>query len=151
MGNKVVVREALRDDLKSIMDLVVELAVYEEEPDAVTATLEDYHRAFDEGLIKAHVAVEEGEVVGMALYYMTFSTWKGHMLHLEDFYVKASHRSAGVGQMLFDEFIAESHRRSSKLVRWQVLDWNVKATKFYERNGATVEKNWWNCKIIFDQ
>jgi len=86
------VRDAVREDLSSILGLVVELAVYEVEPDAVTASIDDYYRAFDEGLIRAHVAVDDGEVVGMALYYMTFSTWKGHMLHLEDFYVKEAYR-----------------------------------------------------------
>ena len=148
---KPLVRVATRNDLESILGLVVELAVYEKEPDAVTATMEDYQRAFDEELISAFVAAEDGVVIGMALYYMTFSTWKGHMMHLEDFYVKKEYRSSGIGQDLFDKFIAASKERKCTMVRWQVLDWNTNATKFYERNGATVEKNWWNCKIIFDQ
>ena len=145
------IRKAERKDLQSILDLVIELAVFEKEPDAVKATIADYERAFDEELTSAHVAELDGKVVGMALYYMTFSTWKGHMLHLEDFYVQAAYRSSGIGQMLFDKFIEESKVRKCAMVRWQVLDWNTNATKFYERNGATVEKNWWNCKIIFDQ
>lgn len=144
------IRKAKLEDYSSILDLVVELAVFEEEPDAVTAKLDDYKKAFSEQLINAHVAEDNGQVVGMALYYMTFSTWKGHMLYLEDFYVKESYRSHGVGQLLFDAFIGVAKERKCKMVKWQVIDWNDKAVKFYERNGATVEKNWWNCKVIFD-
>jgi len=143
------VRKATRNDLDGIYKLVIELAIYEEEPQAVKATLEDYQKAFDENLISAHVAEENGEIVGMALYYMTFSTWKGHMLYLEDFYVTEKSRSSGIGQILFDAYIREAKDRGCKMVKWEVLDWNTKAIKFYERNGATIEKQWWDGKIIF--
>lgn len=144
------VRKAERSDLPSILRLVEGLAAYEKEPASVTATISDYERAFDESLISAHVAVDGQRIVGMAVYYMTFSTWRGHMLYLEDFYVEESHRSSGVGQMLFDAYIAEAKERKCNMVKWEVLDWNLKAVKFYEKNGATVEKCWWDCKIIFD-
>ena len=143
------IRKATRADLNGIYQLVVELAIYEEEPNAVKSTLEDYQKAFDENLISAHVAEENGVIIGMAVYYMTFSTWRGHMLYLEDFYVTESHRSSGVGQILFDAYIIEAKSRGCKMVKWEVLDWNTKAIKFYERNGATIEKQWWDGKIIF--
>lgn len=142
-------RKATKEDLQGILDLVVGLAVYEKEPDAVTATIEDYTKAFQEGLISAHVAVDGDQLVGMALYYMTFSTWRGHMLYLEDFYVMEEYRSSGIGQLLFDEYLAEAKSRECKMVKWEVLDWNLKAVKFYEKNGAIIEKYWWDCKIIF--
>jgi len=144
-----VIRKALIDDLNGIYQLVKELAVYEEESDAVKAKLEDYQKAFNENLISAHVADLNGEIIGMALYYMTFSTWKGHMLYLEDFYVTDKHRSSGVGQRLFDAYLIEAKSRGCKMVKWEVIDWNTKAIKFYERNGATIEKQWWDGKIIF--
>jgi GNAT superfamily N-acetyltransferase len=144
-----VIRKASKNDLNGIYQLVKELAIYEEEEHAVKTTLDDYKKAFDESLIGAHVAEKDGKIIGMALYYMTFSTWKGDMLYLEDFYVNESFRSEGVGQKLFDSYINEAKSRGCKMVKWEVLDWNEKAIKFYERNGATIEKQWWDGKIIF--
>ncbi len=147
--NSMIIRKAIRNDLNGIYQLVKELAIYEEEADAVKSKLEDYRNAFDENLISAHVAEENGIIIGMAVYYMTFSTWRGHMLYLEDFYVTEKYRSSGVGQKLFDGYINEAKLRGCKMVKWEVLDWNTKAIKFYERNGATIEKQWWDGKIIF--
>jgi GNAT superfamily N-acetyltransferase len=95
------------------------------------------------------VAELNDEILGMALYYMTFSTWRGSMLYLEDFYVSENYRSAGIGQLLFDAYINEAKERGCKMVKWEVLDWNTEAIKFYERNGAVIEKQWWKGKIIF--
>ncbi|MDF1694738.1 MAG: GNAT family N-acetyltransferase [Saprospiraceae bacterium] len=144
-----VIRKATKNDLQGIYQLVKELAIFEEEADAVKSTISDYEKAFDEKLISAHVADLDGVIVGMALYYMTFSTWKGHMLYLEDFYVSTRHRSKGLGQQLFDAFVNEAKERGCKMVKWEVLDWNKEAIKFYERNGAIIEKQWWDGKIIF--
>lgn len=145
----ITVRSATKKDLQPILDLVIGLAIYEKMPDSVTATIDDYNKTFKDGLFSAHVAEDDEEIVGMAIYYDTFSTWKGKMLYLEDFYVLEEYRSKGVGQLLFDEYIAEAKNRNCNMVKWEVLDWNLKAVKFYERNGAIVEKCWWNCKIIF--
>lgn len=140
------VRKATRGDLSAILELVVELAVFEKEPDAVTATLVDYERAWDSGLIDCIVATDDGKVVGTALFYDSFSTWKGKMLYLEDFVVNERYRSKGVGKLIYDRLFAEAEERESILVKWQVLDWNEGAVRFYEREGATIEKEWWNVK-----
>lgn len=144
-----VVRATKRADLKDIYQLVVDLAVFEKEPEAVKATLDDYETAFDEGLIDAIVAEDHGQIVGIAIYYMTFSTWRGKMLYLEDFYVDPLYRSKGVGQQIFDKYIETAKAKGCAMVKWQVLDWNAEAIKFYERNEATIEKQWYNGKIIF--
>ena len=143
-------RKATKQDLQAVLDLVKELALYEKAPQEVTVTLADYERDFDEKIFDIIVAEQENEIVGIAFYYMTYSTWKGKMFYLEDFVVKESARGQGVGQMLFDAFIEEARRKKARLVKWQVLDWNTGAIKFYERKKATIEKNWWNGKLLFD-
>lgn len=143
------IRFAQRTDLQAIRELVIELAIFEKEPDAVIANLIDYERAFDDGLISMFVAESENEIVGMTLFYDTFSTWKGKILYLEDFVVKAPFRSRGIGSSLFDATLDEAKNRGCALMKWQVLDWNTEATKFYKRKKAQIEKEWWNGKIIF--
>ena len=147
--NQPFIRQAMRSDLADIYSLVKELAIFEKSPDAVTSRLADYQSAYDEGLIEALVAIAQGKIVGMALYYTTFSTWKGKMLYLEDFYVQPEYRSRGIGNLLFQKFLAIAKSKSCKMAKWQVLDWNVKAIDFYKRQGAIIEDEWFNGKIIF--
>ena len=149
MKGKPHIRFAESADLEAIRGLVIELAIFEKEPDAVLATNDDYLKAFESGLIKVLVAEIADQIVGMALFYDTFSTWKGKMLYLEDFVVKEKHRSAGIGKALFDATLAYAQASGCKLMKWQVLDWNEKAIKFYEREGAMIEREWWNGKIVF--
>ena len=149
MAGKTNIRFAESADLEAIRDLVIELAIFEKEPEAVIATNEDYLKAYKSGLIKVLVAEIDADIVGMALFYDTFSTWKGKMLYLEDFVVKEAHRSAGIGKQLFDATLAYAQMSGCKLIKWQVLDWNERAINFYEREGATIEREWWNGKIIF--
>lgn len=146
---KISIRKATRVDLRAALDLVIELAVYEEEPDAVTASIEDYQLAFDENRIQILVAEDAGNIVGMALYYLTFSTWKGKMMYLEDFVVTESYRRTGVGEMIWQALTEDCKRQKCILLKWQVLDWNQPAINFYKKNNATIEKEWWNGKIYF--
>lgn len=145
---KITARRAKAADLPAVYDLVKELAAYEHAADQVTASLEDYQRDFADHIYEALVAEQAGVVVGMMIYYMTYSTWRGRMLYLEDFVVKASHRKQGVGQVLFDAFIQTAKEKAVKMVKWQVLDWNEPAIRFYEKNQAIIEKDWWNAKIF---
>jgi GNAT superfamily N-acetyltransferase len=86
----------------------------------------------------------------MVIYYETFSTWKGRMLYLEDFYVKETARRFGVGQKLFNAFHETAREKDCKITKWQVLDWNIPAVKFYKKNNAIIEKEWWNVKIFLE-
>ncbi len=140
------IRKATIEDIPAVHQLVVELAIFEKEPQAVTASISDYEEQFARGLFEIIVAEIENEIVGMMLYYDTFSTWKGKMLYLEDFVVNDKYRSQGIGSKLYDAFIAEAKNRECTMVKWQVIDWNEGAVKFYERKGATIEKQWWNVK-----
>jgi len=145
------VRKATKNDLKAIYGLVKELAIYEKEPEAVTATLEDYQNDFAEGVFEANVALYGEEVVGTTIYYMSYSTWKGKMLYLEDFVVREAYRQKGVGQLLFDAYLATAKEKKAVMVKWQVLDWNEPALNFYKRNKAIIEKNWWSGKIFLEK
>ena len=142
------IRKANKEDLEGIYDLVVELAVYEKEPDAVTATMADYEQCFEEQVFEALVAEHEGKIVGTAIYYMTYSTWKGKMLYLEDLVITQSYRRKGIGQDLFDAVLEEAKAKAAKLLKWQVLDWNQPAIDFYIKNKATIEEDWLNGKIF---
>ena len=144
----VVFRKASIADMASVYQLVKELAIYEKAEEEVTSTVEDYKASFEEGIFEVIVAELEGEVVGMVLYYMAYSTWKGKMMYLDDFVVKEKYRGHGIGQKLFDVFIAECRKQEAVLVKWQVLDWNKPAIRFYERNKAIIEKDWWNGKLF---
>lgn len=143
------IRKATKNDIPTIFSLVTQLAEFEKARHKVTVNEDYYFTEFSKGTFDAIVAEKEGEIVGMCLYYMTFSTWKGRMLYLEDFIVNEKYRTQGIGQKLYDSFLAEAKKLDATMVKWQVLDWNDPAVKFYEKNGATIEKEWWNCKIIF--
>lgn len=147
---EVEIRLAEKRDLAAIHELVRELAIYEKAEPEFVATLEEYHRDFQDDVFESLVAEAEGQVVGMMLYYLTYSTWKGKMLYLEDFVVLPSYRRYGIGQQLFDALQQEARQKGCKLIKWQVLDWNEPAIRFYEKNDATIEKEWWNGKLFID-
>ncbi|MFK7810631.1 MAG: N-acetyltransferase family protein [Saprospiraceae bacterium] len=144
----ITVRKGVLSDMTAVYDLVIELAIYEREEDAVHTTIKDYESAFNEGIFEVLVAEHNNIVIGMMLYYMTYSTWKGKMIYLEDFVVQEKFRRYGIGQILFDEFVKAAKDKEAALIKWQVLDWNEPALAFYRKNKAIIEKNWWNCKVF---
>lgn len=146
---EIIIRRATHADLNAIHDLVHDLAVYEKAEEEFIATIEEYERDFSNGVFQAIVAEMDDQVVGMALYYVAYSTWKGKMLFLEDFVVKETHRRYGLGQKLFDAFLDEARNQGCRMVKWQVLDWNEPALRFYRKNDAIIEEGWWNGKIFF--
>jgi GNAT superfamily N-acetyltransferase len=147
-ANTVQIEKATAADLPGIHALVRELAIYEKAESEFIAGLDEYQRDFAEGAFEAIVAKSDGKVVGMVLYYPTYSTWKGKMLYLEDFVVLQAYRRDGLGQTLFDAFLEQARAQGCRLVKWQVLDWNEPALRFYLKNNAIIEKEWWNGKIF---
>ncbi len=148
MQAQITIRKATVIDMPSIYSLVRELAVFEKAENELHIDIPYYVKEFEKNTFSAIVAELENKVVGVCIYYMTYSTWKGRMLYLEDFVVKEGHRQHGIGQLLYDALLAEAKTLEAKLVKWQVLDWNTPAVKFYEKNNAIIEKEWWNCKVI---
>lgn len=146
MPPKIEIRAAQLRDVPDMHALMYELAVYENEPEAVATSVEEYETDFSNGLFEGFVAEVDGKIVGMTLYFMAYSSWKGKMLYLDDFVITEDFRRFGIGQMLYDTFLAEAQKRGCRLAKWQVLDWNDPAIRFYEKNNATIEKGWWNVK-----
>jgi GNAT superfamily N-acetyltransferase len=134
------------------MNLVKELAIYEKEPDAVTVTMEHFiESGFGENPVwEAFVADADGVVVGFALWYIRYSTWKGQRMYLEDFYVTESMRGHGIGKMLFDKLIEECKLKKYSGLVWQVLNWNDPAINFYKKyDGVKFDEEWTNCSLEF--
>lgn len=133
--------------MADLLRLVRELAAYEKEPDAVRATEADFATALfpPEGTttVRAIVAEADGRVVGLALWFATFSTWTGKPgMWLEDLYVEPAHRGAGYGRALLAELAAECVRRGWPRLEWTVLDWNAPAIGFYRGLGAAPQDEW---------
>ncbi len=145
------IRKAVVDDLDEVHNLVRALAIYEKAEPEFVASIKSYQENFKEGVFDVLVAELEGQIIGMMLYYLTFSTWKGRMLYLEDFVVLENYRGKGVGQRLFEALKKEAKELGCILAKWQVLDWNTPAVRFYEKNDAIIEKEWWNCKLFFEE
>lgn len=147
----VAIRKATERDMLAIHQLVCELAEYEKGLHLVSTTIDSYISDFRDHKFDAFVAESEGGIVGMALYYPAFSTWRGNMLYLEDFIVKESERGKGTGALLFDAFMEEAKKQKVALVKWQVLKWNDPAINFYKKYNTHFDDEWFDGKIYFNE
>ena len=138
------IRKGKKEDMQGVLALIQELAVFEKEPDAVLITEEDLVRdGFGENpLFQVFVAEVENDIVGIALYYYRYSTWKGKTIHLEDLVVKDSMRGTGLGYALYSEIIKQAKKDKVRRIDWNVLDWNTAAIEFYKKSGANVLDEW---------
>jgi GNAT superfamily N-acetyltransferase len=138
------IRKGNPKDMEAVLGLIQELAHFEKEPDAVVITAEDLVRdGFGPTpLFSVFVAEVESEVVGIALYYYRYSTWKGKTIHLEDLIVKEKMRGTGLGYALYSEVIKQGKKDKVRRIEWNVLDWNTPAVEFYEKSGAKVLDEW---------
>lgn len=151
-SSPVIIRHAIKEDCKRLMELIHQLAVYERAPEEFTATIEHFTESGFGGkpVWWAFVAEVNGQVEGFALYYIRYSTWKGQRMFLEDFIVDEKFRGKGIGKLLFDQLIVEAKEKKFNGVVWQVLDWNQPAINFYEKyEGVTIEKGWLNASLNF--
>ncbi len=139
-----IIRKANQEDMPKVLELIQELATFEKEPNAVVVTVTDLIKdGFGENkLFHTFVAVVENEVIGIALYYYRYSTWKGKTIHLEDLIVKENSRGTGAGFALYSEIIRQGKRDNVKRIEWNVLDWNTAAIDFYIKTGAKILSDW---------
>jgi GNAT superfamily N-acetyltransferase len=138
------IRKGVKKDAVSILKLIHELAVFENEPEAVEITIEDLEKdGFGEHpLFQVLVAEQDEEIVGMALYYNRYSTWKGKTIHLEDLIVKSSMRGKNIGGALYESVLKQGYEEKVRRVEWVVLDWNTPARDFYINSGAKILNGW---------
>ena len=138
------IREALATDMTQVLGLIEELAVFEKENDAVEITAQDLvNDGFGlEKKFQCFVADKQGVIVGLALVYPRYSTWKGTVIHLEDLIVTEQMRGSGLGTALLDRVVQYGNELGVKRISWEVIDWNESAIRFYERKGANVMRDW---------
>ncbi len=147
------IRKGKKDDLPGVLELIKELALFEKSPEEVSNTLEKME---EEGFGKNPVfsffiAQMNDKIVGIAVYFTKYSTWKGKGLYLDDLIVTESLRGKGIGRQLFNAFMEEAKNQDAQQVHWQVLDWNTPAIDFYRKMNARIDTEWLDCKMTAEQ
>lgn len=145
----ITIRRALKEDCARLLELVKELALYERAPQEVTVTLQHFEESgFGKNPVWwAFVAEGDNVVVGFALYYIRYSTWKGQAMYLEDILVTSDMRGKGIGNLLFERLFEEAKEKGFNRICWQVLDWNEPAINFYKKYNASFDGEWINCTV----
>lgn len=149
--NSLLIRKGTKQDLPSVLDLINELALFEKAPEQVTNTVKDMEEdGFGKNpVFNFYVAELNNKIIGIAVYFIKYSTWKGKGLYLDDLFVTEKFRGKGIGKKLFDIIIEEAKKINAKQLHWQVLDWNTPAIDFYKKYGATIDAEWLDCKLHF--
>lgn len=149
----VIIRIGTPADIPQVLNLVKELATFEKAPNEVEVTVDEMtnwgfgnDKQFD-----FFVAEEDNTIVGIALYYYKYSTWKGKCLFLEDIIVTESYRGKGLGKLLFNQVVEVSKAQNVRRMEWQVLNWNTPAIEFYKKYEAVLDDEWINCKLTNHQ
>lgn len=139
-----IVRQGEEKDMQSVFDLITELAVFEKEPDAVDISVTDLiNDGFSENpKFKIFVAEQENQIIGIALFYERYSTWKGRTIHLEDLIVTKNKQKIGAGKALYTAVLKYAFDHNYNRVAWEVIDWNQNAIDFYKSTGASYLKDW---------
>lgn len=144
------IRKATRSDAPFILEMIKELALFEKAPEQVTLTLAQLEEdGFGVNPLYQAVIIEDQNKtsIGFCLFYYRYSTWKGKSLYLEDLYIKPTHRGNGAGQFVMKYLLDHAKATNCGRFEWQVLDWNEKAIKLYEKMGAELDGSWINCRI----
>jgi GNAT superfamily N-acetyltransferase len=147
------IRKGFESDLPHILELIKELAAYEKAPAEVEVTLNEMQNwGFGKDKIfEFFIAEDAGKIVGLALYYYKYSTWKGKCLFLEDIIITETYRRYGLGSKLFREVVLVAKQQKVRRMEWQVLDWNEPALNFYKKYDAALDAEWINGKLTYSQ
>jgi len=139
------IRPAVKEDLSAIMRLIHDLAEYEKAPDEVETNEVEIGAALfaSDPKVFCSVADHEGEVIGIAIWFLNFSTWQGkHGIYLEDLFIKPEYRDQGYGLAMLKHLAAICNERGYGRFQWWVLDWNTPAIEFYKSQGAIAMDEW---------
>ena len=160
----IIIRKAKKKDLSSVLKLIRELAEYEKAPNEIKVTLKEMERyGFGKEKVYdcfvatsplaplSHGRGDGGEVVGIALYYIKYSTWKGRCIFLDDIIVTESMRRQGIGKKLFEAVIEVAKKMKVRKLEWQVLNWNELAIRFYKKYSTIFDNEWVNSKLVFEK
>lgn len=150
---EIIIRKGKKEDLPAVLDLIKELADYENALDKVTLTLKELE---NDGFGKRPwywflVAEKDNQIIGLSFYFVRYSTWKGKFLFLEDFVIKEEYKRQGIGSLLFEETVKICQELRTNGMIWQVLDWNTPAINFYKKYNADISGEWLNGKLTKDQ
>ncbi|MEI6764341.1 MAG: GNAT family N-acetyltransferase [Bacteroidota bacterium] len=148
-----ILRPATKEDLPEVLKLIQELALYERAPQEVTVTLNELAEdGFGERpLYEIILALSGTELLGMSFYFISYSTWKGKCIYLEDIIVKEKYRGNNIGKTLFDAVVMKAKEFGAKRLQWQVLNWNEPAIGFYKKYNASMDETWLNGKLTEKQ
>ncbi|MBI3134792.1 MAG: GNAT family N-acetyltransferase [Bacteroidetes bacterium] len=152
-ADDVIIRTAEKRDMHAVLDLITELAVYENARDQVrNSTNQLIEDGFGNNPAFECLVAESAShgIIGFALFFTTYSTWRGKCLYLEDLCVTEKFRRAGAGKKLFDRVLQIATERGMKRLSWQVLEWNTPAIAFYKKYKASLDPEWVNGKLVLD-
>ncbi|MCC6689901.1 MAG: GNAT family N-acetyltransferase [Bacteroidia bacterium] len=149
----VVIRNGFKEDLPAVLSLIKELAEYEKEPHEVVVSLQEMeHDGFGENpVFRFFVAEADGRIIGMALYFVKYSTWKGKCVYLDDIIITQSYRRKGIGKLLFEAVVKATKNLRARRLEWQVLDWNKPAIAFYKNYDARFMQEWLSCRLTEEE
>lgn len=148
------IRQGRKSDLAQVLTLIKELALYEKAPGEVSLTLATFEKDFAAMHPLFHFFVAENprnKIVGIALYYYGYSTWKGKRMYLDDIIVTGKMRGKGIGKLLFDRLISVAKKEKVQQIMWQVLEWNEPAINFYKKYHAILDPGWITGKLNTQQ
>ena len=153
LNEEISIRPAESSDLEAVYGLIKELALYENAPNEPSNALETFlaDGKGENPKYRVLVAEHHQEIVGIALYYLGYSTWKGAMMYLDDLVVRESYRRHGIGKKLLTALQDTAREHKVNQLRWHVLDWNEPAIAFYNKIGASLDNTWITCKMEKEQ
>lgn len=153
MKEENIIRAGKKEDLPQVLSLIRELAIYERAENEVENTVDRMEEdGFGENPVYGFFVAETNEkIIGLAIFYYRYSTWKGKCVYLEDLIVTEEYRGAGIGRKLLDKVVEKAKEENASRVSWQVLEWNEPAINFYKKIGTGFDPEWVNCTLTQEQ